>query len=136
MLVGGPKYLEEQVLRDNMAQQLQTLPIALPKKCHPILVDRFVTFLYTKEYENPPANGLLYPNSGTCSFIIVFLVPEYSKPTPEIAALVDALRHVFHLHMFALDERLQYEAPTTAAKDKIWDIIYGLMRSSIAMGVR
>lgn len=47
-----------------------------------------------------------------------------------MVALIDAPLHIFHLHMYALGERLRYKALMAAALDKIWDVLYRRMKNS------
>lgn len=112
------------------------MSVTLPKGCHPILVDRFVNFLYTQDYDDPPYHGLLYTKQGSCNLANAIYLPKDSEWVPEVTALLDAQRHIFHLHMYALGEQLRYGALMTTAKEKLWDILYSIMRSSIAMGAR
>lgn len=95
-----------------------------------------ISFLYTGFYSPPPANGLLYSDNGTCALLNAFYIPNLTTPTPETIALLDALRHTFHLHMYSLASTLHYPALRTFARDKLWDILHGIMRPSIAMGAR
>lgn len=92
-----------------------------------------VSFLYTGDYNNPPANGLLYSDNGNRN---LRNARHSTAPTAETLALVDALRHTFHLHMYALASTLRFPALKTAAQDELWDILHGIMRPSIAMGAR
>jgi len=41
---------------EKITQQHLPASIKLPQQCHPILVDRLDTFLYTQDYDNLPPN--------------------------------------------------------------------------------
>ena len=95
-----------------------------------------ISFLYTGSYCPPPANGLLHSDNGTCALQNAFAIPDPTSPTPETTVLLDALRHTFHLHMYALASTLHYPTLRIFAREKLWDILHGIMRPSTAMGAR
>jgi hypothetical protein len=95
-----------------------------------------ISFFYTGSYSPLPANGLLYSDNGTCALHNAFTIPNPTSTTPETTAMLDALRHTFHLHMYALASTLHYPTLRIFAREKLWDILHGIMRPSIAMGAR
>lgn len=103
-------------------QQRLTASITLPQECDAILVDRSVSFLYTKDYEVPP-NGFILPHDIVRKFNDASFIPADMKNVREPAILSCSPDHMFHIHMYSVAKQLRYEALKTAALAKLLHVL-------------
>jgi hypothetical protein len=98
--------------------------VNLPAHFHPILVDRVVNFIYTSDYDFDPASkGIIELKSENFNFHNATFIPTDNPPSPAVTALVGIQNYMFHLHMYALAEELNYDALKAVAHSKLVEML-------------
>ncbi|KAF1845755.1 uncharacterized protein K460DRAFT_284625 [Cucurbitaria berberidis CBS 394.84] len=114
MLIGGPKMLQEGLYPGGAPNLSPPTLVNLPPHFHPMLVDRIVCFLYRGSYS-------IDNFSTTAPLPHATHAPDSSSP--EAYRIPNLPNHMFHLHMYALAEELEYDALLSAAHAKLYQLV-------------
>ncbi|KAH6612651.1 hypothetical protein C7974DRAFT_476475 [Boeremia exigua] len=136
IVAGGPKYLEKRCFPQHVSEATGLKPLSkgnsklkqatqpstptwikMPPECDALLVDRLISFLYTKDYDIKIAAKASQLCDGPYDLTNASFVPNQ---TPTSMPHFGEARHMFHIQMYALGERLQYEALMTVARARLW----------------
>jgi hypothetical protein len=123
MLIGSPKVLEDGVFPGGVTQGRPPAVVNLPSHHHPILVARFVNFLYASDYQFDPTNTGDQLKPSNYKFYTATHIPADDPPTPAVTALMGVRKHVFHIFMHALADELAYSALKAFAYDALISLL-------------
>ncbi|KAI8935919.1 hypothetical protein NX059_007427 [Plenodomus lindquistii] len=125
MLIGGSKMLQDGLFPGGEMHPDPPKHVNLPPNFHPILTDRIVNFIYTSDYDfdTSTSKNVTQLTQENFNFHNCTFIPDAQPPAPATVALAGVRDFMFHLHIYALGEELQYPSLLSAAHAKLIEIL-------------